>query len=63
MDTKDLFKGKYHQKYYEKYKELPSFFDSLGRKPYDYQEKVLKEALEKGVTWQELTGQKHNDLM
>jgi hypothetical protein len=63
MSIIDMIDGKYHKQYYEKYGTLPNHFDSLGRKPYDYQEKVLKEALEKGVTWQELTGQKHNDLM
>lgn len=57
-----LIKGKYHRLYYEKHKKLPTYFDTLGRMPFEYQEKILKKALSKNVTWEELTKQKHNDL-
>lgn len=58
----EFIKGKYHKLYYDKYKTLPTYFDSLGRMPFEYQEEILKKALEKGITWQELTKQYHNDL-
>lgn len=58
----DIIKGKYHKLYYEKYKKLPTYFDTLGRMPFEYQEKILKQALEEDETWQEITKQYHNDL-
>lgn len=58
----DLIKGKYHKEYYKKHHTLPNIFDSLGRRSFEEREKVLKEALEHDKTWQEYTGQIHNDL-
>lgn len=63
MSIYDLINGKWHKKYYKKHKSLPTYFDSLGRMPLEHQEQILQKALESGVTWQELTKQKHNDLM
>lgn len=62
IDSK-FIKGEFHRKYYEKHKSLPTYFDSLGRMPFNYREKVLKEALDNNKTWQQVTGQKHNDLI
>lgn len=57
-----LIEGEYRKKYYLKYGELPTKFDTIGRLPIDKQEQILRTCLEKNLTWQKYTGQKINDL-